>query len=132
MMEQERIGEVLEDLGRRRKREQARYAARAPKPINGILAEVVQRRGYARVQSLRKLEVAWKETLRETVAAPMAAKLSRVGRIRRGVLEVWVANSTINQELTFYKASILRGLRSRGIEDDIRDIRIRVGTVSSR
>ncbi|MFV2069088.1 MAG: DUF721 domain-containing protein [Pirellulales bacterium] len=129
-MEQERIDEVLEDLGRRRRREEARYAARGPKPINGILAEVVQRRGYARVQSQRKLEVAWKETLREVVAAPTAAKLSRVGRIRRGVLEVWVANSTINQELTFYKASIIRGLRSRGIEDAIRDIRIRVGTVS--
>jgi len=131
-MEQERIGEVMEDLARRRRREQARYAARAPKPIRGILAEVIQRRGYARVQSRRQLEIAWKETVRETVAAPMAAELSRVGRIRRGVLEVWVANSTINQELTFYKASIIRGLRGRGIEDAIHDIRIRVGAVSGK
>lgn len=130
-MEQTDIGQVLRDLEQRSRRERARFAARAPKPIDRIVAEVVQRRGYARVQSQRQLEAAWQETLRE-VGARGAVEQTRLGRIRRGVLDVWVANSTINHELTFCKTSILRGLRSRGIEGDLRDLRIRVGTVSGK
>ena len=56
------------------------------------------RRGSARVQSSEALEAAWRDA-----AGPLMAKYTRVGQIRRGTLEVLVANSTLLQELGFQK-----------------------------
>ena len=64
--------------------------------IGNVLSELMSRRGYARVQSAAAYDAAWREA-----AGPLAAKYTRPGLVRRGTLEVMVANSTLMQELGF-------------------------------
>jgi predicted nucleic acid-binding Zn ribbon protein len=82
------------------------------------------RRGYARQTAASGCEAAWREA-----AGPMLAKISRPGNIRRGVLEVFVANSTLVQEMGFQKVQILERLRHRLADDSVRDLRFRVGPI---
>ena len=62
--------------------------------------------------------------------ANLAAEYTRVGMLRRGKLEVTVANSMLVQELTFQKPDLLKALRERLPDETIRDLRFRVGAVS--
>ena len=78
---------------------------RGPERIANVLSELMARRGFARVRSGADCESAWNEA-----AGPLAA-YTRVGQLRRGTLEVVVANSTLIQELTFQKAGLLETLR---------------------
>ncbi len=89
---------------------------KGPEAIGNILPELMARRGYARVQSAAQYEAAWREA-----AGPLVAQYSRVGGLRRGKLEVVVANSTLMQELGFQKAGLLEALArllpDQGIKD---------------
>ena len=95
-----------------------------PKAIGNILSELLARRGYARVQSGGNCAAAWSEAAGTAIAAS-----SRVGQIRRGVLEVLVANSTLVQELSFEKARLLARLGELVPEEKIRDLKFRVGVI---
>jgi hypothetical protein len=99
--------------------------AYSPKRIGEILPELMARRGYARVQSAAKYEAAWRQA-----AGTLIAQYSRVGGLRRGRLEVIVANSTLVQELGFQKSEILRTLGTLLPEEGIEDLHFRVGTIS--
>jgi predicted nucleic acid-binding Zn ribbon protein len=96
---------------------------KGPEPISNILAELMARRGFARVQSGAALEAAWKQ-----VAGPMAS-YTRVGSIRRGKLEVTVSHSALVQELTFRKTELVRELKKLLPDEKISDLRFRVGPV---
>ena len=54
------------------------------------------------------------------------AAMSRPGRIKQGVLDVFVANSTANQELTFRRREIVKKLAAVLPEHSITDLRLRV------
>jgi len=95
-----------------------------PEPIANILAELMARRGWARLQSSATVEAAWREA-----AGEQLAQYSRPGPIRRNTLEVVVANSTLLQELTFQKSAILSRLDSLLPDQRIRDLRFRLGTI---
>jgi predicted nucleic acid-binding Zn ribbon protein len=97
---------------------------RGPEKIGNILAELMARRGYARVQSAQAYDVAWGKA-----AGPLAAQYSRVGSLRRGKLEVVVANSTLVQELTFQKPALLKTLAELLPDEAIKDLRFRVGAI---
>jgi predicted nucleic acid-binding Zn ribbon protein len=99
--------------------------ARNPEPIGKILAELMARRGYARVQGAAAYDAAWR-----TAAGPLAAEYTRVGTVRRGQLEVVVANSTLVQELVFQKPDLLKTLAQLLPGDGIKDLRFRVGAIS--
>lgn len=96
---------------------------RGPEPIGDILAQLMARRGFARVQSSAQIEAAWRE------AAGELAPYTRVGQVRGGKLEVIVANSTVLQELTFRKPALLSEMTNRLPEEGIRDVRFRTGSV---
>lgn len=96
----------------------------APKKIGTIVADLVNRRGYARVISATTCQEAW-----VTAAGPAMARFTRVGEIRRGVLEVRVANSTMLQEITFQKVAILDRLKALLPEEKLREVRFRVGPI---
>jgi len=98
--------------------------ARNPKPIGQILSELMARRGYAGVQIARAYETAWREA-----AGELAARYTRVGGLRRGTLEVIVMNSTLVQELTFQKPTLLRLLAQLLPDERLEDLRFRVGTL---
>jgi predicted nucleic acid-binding Zn ribbon protein len=98
--------------------------AYSPKRIGEILPELMARRGYARVQSAVNYEAAWRQA-----AGKLIAKYSRVGGLRRGRLEVIVANSTLVQELVFQKSEILKTLGTLLPEEGIKDLHFRVGAL---
>lgn len=98
--------------------------AQKPKHISGILSELMAQRGYARVTSTEACESAWKEA-----AGPIAAEYTRVGTVRRGRLEVMVANSTLVQELVFRKQDLLQTLNQHLPDQPIQDLRFRVGPI---
>jgi predicted nucleic acid-binding Zn ribbon protein len=95
-----------------------------PKPIGNILAELLARRGYGRLQAADNCATAWAQA----VGAALAAK-SRAGQVRRGVLEVWVQNSTLVQELSFEKSRLLKTMIQLMPDEKIRDLKFRVGPI---
>jgi len=97
---------------------------RGPQSMSAILAELMARRGFARIQSTASLEAAWQEAAGEALGGH-----TRTGAIRRGKLEVTVANSTVAQELTFRKPALLETLRKALPDETIRDLRFRVGPI---
>ena len=95
-----------------------------PQPIANVLAQLLARRGYARQSAAASCEAAWREAVGQALAG-----VTRPGNIRRGVLEVFVANSTLLQELAFQKAQVLDRLRKLLPDEAIRDLRFRVGPI---
>jgi hypothetical protein len=95
-----------------------------PKRIADVLSEVMARRGYARVEASDRLERAWC-----AAAGELAAQHTRVGAVRRGVLEVVVGHSALVQEITFQKSSILSQLARLAPDERIADLRLRVGPI---
>ena len=98
--------------------------ARGPQTIGNVLSELMARSGYARVQSAEAFEAAWREA-----AGPLAAKYTRPGQLRRGTLEVVVANSTLVQELGFQKQALLKRLAESLPDEKIGNLRFRVGNI---
>ena len=98
--------------------------ARGPQTIGNVLSELMSRRGYARVQSAAAYDGAWREA-----AGPLVAEYTRVGLLRRGTLEVVVANSTLVQELGFQKRMLLRKLAALLPDEGIENLRFRVGNI---
>ncbi len=98
--------------------------AKGPEPIGEILAQLMARRGFARVLSAEAFDSAWRAAAGETLAA-----FTRPGAVRRGKLEVTVANSTLVQELSFQKSRLLKSLAELLPDEKIEDLRFRVGSV---
>ena len=98
--------------------------AKGPQAIRNVLSELMTRRGYAGVQRSAACEAAWQQA-----AGELMAGYSRVGALRRGTLEITVANSTVMQELVFRKPALLRTLAQLLPDERITDIRFRVGSV---
>lgn len=96
-----------------------------PIKLGEILAELILRRGYAREQSQANFTELWR-----AAAGEMLAKYSRVGQVKRGTLEVVVANSALVQELTFRKSELIDKLRQGLPNEKINDLRFRVGPLS--
>jgi predicted nucleic acid-binding Zn ribbon protein len=95
-----------------------------PQPIADVLAQLLARRGYARQSAAASCEAAWQEAVGKSLA-----RTTRPGNIRRGILEVFVANSTLLQELAFQKTQLLERLRQLLPDNAVRDLRFRVGPV---
>lgn len=95
-----------------------------PQPIADVLAQLLARRGYARQAAAANCQAAWQDA-----AGQALAKVTRPGNIRRGVLEVFVANSTLLQELGFQKIQLLERLRQSLADESVRDLRFRIGSI---
>ncbi len=99
--------------------------ARRPQKVGDVLSELMARRGYARQQAAANYDAAWREA-----AGELLARHTRVGVVRRGALEVTVANSVLLQELTFQKQTILGELARLLPEERIDKLRLRVGPIN--
>ena len=91
---------------------------RYPGPVDGP-AGICPRAGRAAV-----CEAAWREA-----AGELAARYTRVGAVRRGKLEVTVANSTLVQDLSFQKPALLEDPGRLLPDEKIEDLRFRVGPI---
>jgi hypothetical protein len=96
-----------------------------PQHIADVLAQLMARRGYARVRSARALAEAWRQA-----AGEQLAMCTRAMGIRRGVLEVLVGNSTLVQEIGFKKRAFIRHLAELLPDENIRDLKCRVGPLT--
>jgi predicted nucleic acid-binding Zn ribbon protein len=97
----------------------------SPEALGEILSRLFVARGWGRRQDRLRLEQAWAET-----AGPEHARQTRVGGLRRGVLDVVVGNSVLLQELAhFHKRRLLEALRCRLAGTTITDLRFRAGVV---
>jgi predicted nucleic acid-binding Zn ribbon protein len=104
---------------------EGQMAAGVPQRIGDVLAELMARRGYARVQSGAACADAWRQAAGETLAAN-----SRATQVRRGVLEVLVSHSTLAQEIGFQKQELIQRLAELLPDENIRDLKLRVGRVT--
>src|SRR5579864_5558969 len=99
--------------------------SRGPTPLSEILGELFAARGYGRLRASNELEEAWNAAVGESVS-----RLTRVGAVRRGVLNVTVAHPTLLEELSaFQKQTLLATLRQNAPGTLIHDIRFRVGPI---
>ncbi|MBN2294802.1 MAG: DUF721 domain-containing protein [Pirellulales bacterium] len=98
--------------------------SRGAQPIGDILAELMARKGFARARGEEAYQAAWQEAVGEPVA-----QYTRTGKLRRGLLEIIVANSMLIQELTFQKVGLLKSINQKLPDEKIRDFRFKVGPV---
>jgi len=97
---------------------------RPPKAMRDVLSQLLAKRGYAQVQTAAGCTAAWRQAVGEKLAAD-----TRPGNVRRGVLEVLVRNSAAHHELGFLKTKIVKMLTKLIPEQQIRDLRFRVGAM---
>lgn len=109
---------------KRRKQRGWWYRQREPKRIADVVAQLVQRKGYAQVQAARQWDQAWQQAVGERFA-----KVTSPGLLKRGVLEVIVANSLLMQELGFDKERLLQAMQTALPEAGLKQLRFRVGKV---
>jgi predicted nucleic acid-binding Zn ribbon protein len=96
---------------------------RGPERIGEILSRLFAARGWGRKQERLRFEQAW-----VTAAGTEHALHSKVGALRRGVLEILVDNAALMQELAHYhKRRLLQSLREQLPNTAITDLRFRAG-----
>jgi predicted nucleic acid-binding Zn ribbon protein len=96
-----------------------------PRPLSEILGELFTVRGYGRLHARQELEDAW-----NTAVGEPYCRQTRLGEVRRGVLNVTVVHSTLLEELAgFRKPALLAALAASAPATTIRDIRFRVGEI---
>jgi predicted nucleic acid-binding Zn ribbon protein len=95
-----------------------------PELLGEVLSRLFTARGWGRRQGRLHLEKAWADAV-----GPEHALHSRVGNLRRGVLEVEVDSAILLQELAHYhKRRLLEQLRGKLPGNTLTDIRFRAGT----
>ncbi len=95
-----------------------------PARLSEVLSQLFTVRGWGRRQARLHLEQAW-----ATAVGPEHAQHTRVGGIRRGLLEVEVDNAVLLQELAHYhKRGLLQQLRGLLPGTTLTDLRFRAGT----
>lgn len=95
-----------------------------PRVMRDVLSQLLAKRGYAQVQTAAGCDAAWREAVGEKLAGH-----TRAGNVRRGVLEVLVSNPAVHHELSYLKAKIVKTLACLIPEQQIRDVRFRVGAI---
>lgn len=93
-----------------------------PRSLSQALSNLIQIRGYARVQGDAQLQSAW-----AAVAGATIARQSRAVGIKRGVLQVSVGSAPLLSELAgFYRVAFLEKLREQFADLKIRDLKFRL------
>ncbi len=117
------ISRLVGDINRRRG-EPGNFSRGKTKRMGDVVSQLLARRGYAQETTSADIAAAWREAVGEATAT-----YTRIGAVRRGVLDVVVANSAVSQELTFRKAQLIVQLAKRLPEHKIKNIRFRTGSV---
>ena len=106
------------------KAKQKTTSPRGPQKAADIVAQLMARRGYGRLQASAITAEAW-----QAAAGEKFAGQTRPGELKRGKLEIHVRNSAVMQELTFAKKKILKSLLAAMPDAKIKDLKFRVGSV---
>jgi predicted nucleic acid-binding Zn ribbon protein len=93
-----------------------------PQSLADVLTKLIALRGFARKQGSAQLQAAWAE-----VAGPEWSGRTRATGIKRGVLQVSVAQAPLLSELVaFHRLSLLAKLKDQHAHLRIRDIKFRL------
>ncbi|MGN6547143.1 MAG: DUF721 domain-containing protein [Aureliella sp.] len=91
------------------------------RPIGSVMRKLLSEKGYGAVESAQELLDAW-----PGLAGERLAKVTRPGRVAKGVLLVEVANSQALQEIHFEKIKILKAIQRDLPAYKVIDLRFRV------
>ena len=105
-------------------KQRTRYGVR-PKTASHLVNQLLSRHGIAQQQNANELQSAW-----DNVVGPKWNQLTRPAILKRGVLEIVVANSLVNQQLTFEKQKLIKSMQKLMPEMKLKDLRFRVGNVN--
>ena len=96
-----------------------------PERLGDVLSHLFVARGWGRRLERLQLETAWLEA-----AGPTIAAATRLGNLRRGVMEIIVGNAALLQELAhFQKRSLLEAFQAQ-TANKVVDLRFRLGVVT--
>lgn len=98
---------------------------RTPRGMSKLVSQVIARRGIAQAASNEDVVQAWRLTCNGKWSDQ-----TRVGPIRRGRLEIQVANSLVNQEMNFEKTKLLESMQQKMPHAKLKDISFRIGFFS--
>ena len=101
-----------------------RPRGRDPQKMSDVVNQLLARRGYLQSLAGDQLQQGWCEAVGKD-----SASQTRVGKLRGGVLEVFVQHSTLVQELGFCQQQLLAQLQAACGHTRIRELRFRVGHV---
>jgi hypothetical protein len=101
-----------------------RYGVR-PKTASHLVNQLLSRHGIAQQQNANELQSIW-----DSVVGAKWNQLTRPANLKRGVLEIVVANSLVNQQLTFEKHKLLKSMQKLMPDMKLKDLRFRVGNVN--
>ena len=92
-----------------------------------VLGELFAARGFGRLRAQKELEDAWNAAVGEP-----ECRQTKLGEVRRGILNVTVAHPALLEELAaFLKPKLLTALRQNAPGTVVHDIRFRVGPIDS-
>ena len=118
--DQKLLRELAADFDARRPK------VRVPQRIGDLVSRLMSRKGYSQQRSVAEWEDAWAQ-----IVGPQISRQTQPGLLRRGVLDIFVTNSTLLQDLTFRKRELLHELAARLPAGKLRDLKFKVGPVSS-
>ncbi len=91
------------------------------KPIGKAIRQVMARSGIGQTQAAEELHAAW-----NSIAGSLA-NVSRPGNVSRGVLQIFVQDSSALQELHLQRRQLLTALKDALPQLNIKDLRGKVG-----
>ena len=98
------------------------HLGQGPEPLADILSRLFVGRGLGAVEARCTLEAAWQEAVGEECSVR-----TRVGLLRRGVLEVLVRDAVLMHQLAgFEKRKLVERLQQRLGPQRIRELRFRL------
>jgi predicted nucleic acid-binding Zn ribbon protein len=96
-----------------------------PEPLSEIISRLFIARGWGRRQGRLHLERAWADAAGEKIA-----RNTRVGALKRGVLEIEVGNGALLQELvSFHKRRLLTQMKEKLAGVPLKDLKFRAGVM---
>ncbi len=108
------------DQGRRR-----RVYRRRPKQARELVNQIIARRGIAAEQTKDQLQQVW-----DSIVGVDVANQTRTGSVRRGELEIIVANSSLMQFLSFQETDYLSKINQNMRSTEIKKLRFRIGRIN--
>ncbi len=89
--------------------------------IGSLVSQLMSRKGYAQATANDELQNSVNESVGEVLA-----KSVQVGKLNRGVLQLYASDSVTMQELVFQKRKILAGIQSSMPQSKITDLKFKV------
>jgi len=120
----------LSDLSKRSEKERARFYARRPKRAGDVVAAVIAKHGYAAVKGADQIRDGWAKAAEEVLGDAAIAGMTAAGALKRGVLEVIVANHVVMQEINFHRPGLLAAAQAALPDAKITGLRFKVGRIT--